>query len=312
MKIAEPYHEGELFVQEKVSETQTAQRNGGVIAAAIMPGAWRFIEQQPMAVAGSLDGAGNAWASLLFGQPGFMKVADERTAEFDLTKTVSNSHDPFWKNIESNPEIGMLVIELATRRRLRINGKLQYINSEHLRLNVAQSYPNCPKYIQRRHAVVLREINADKRLNAPRTDDNLSIEQLDWIRRADTFFVASAHPKRGVDTSHRGGNPGFVQILDERTLRVPDYAGNSMYNTLGNFVVNPRAGLVFFDFEASRTLQLVGRAEIQWHLDDPDERSGGTHRFWDFTVERWLELDLPQRIAWEFLDYSPFNPNLTK
>ena len=309
MKIAEPYHEGELFVQQKVGETAAAERNGGVIADSIMPGALRFIEQQPMAVVGSLDAAGNAWASLLFGKPSFMKAVDERTAEFDLTQTVSNRHDPFWKNIEINSEIGMLVIELATRRRLRLNGEIRMSGSDYLRLEVKQSYPNCPKYIQRRHAAVLRQINTDRHLIEPRTGNGLQTGHLDWVRRADTFFVASSHPERGVDASHRGGNPGFVQILDEQKLRVPDYIGNSMFNTLGNFVVNPRAGLVFLDFEANRTLQLIGRAEIQWRLDDTEERSGGTHRFWDFTVERWMELDLPKAIDWEFLDYSPFNPD---
>ena len=59
---------------------------------------------------------------------------------------------------------------------------------------------------------------------------------------ADTFFVASAHAERGVDASHRGGLPGFVRVLGDRTLEIPDYPGNSMFNTLGNPAADPRAG----------------------------------------------------------------------
>ena len=142
----------------------------------------------------------------------------------------------------------------------------------------------------------------------PRSGGILSPSQRASIGAADTFFVASAHSERGVDVSHRGGNPGFVEVLDERTLRVPDYAGNSMFNTLGNFVANPRAGLLFIDFDANRTLQLVGTAEIQWELDESNDRTGGTRRYWDFTGERWLERELTHHVEWELLDYSPFNP----
>ena len=128
------------------------------------------------------------------------------------------------------------------------------------------------------------------------------------IAGSDTFFVASSHPERGVDVSHRGGNPGFVEVLDERTLRVPDYVGNGLYNTLGNFVSHPQAGLLFIDFDAGTTLQLIGVPKIRWELDRADDRTGGTRRYWDFTVQRWLVREIPQRVECEFLDYSPFNP----
>ena len=81
-----------------------------------------------------------------------------------------------------------------------------------------------------------------------------------------------------------------------------------MFNTLGNFVANPRAGLLFIDFDANRTLQLIGTPEVRWDLDESNDRTGGTRRYWDFTVERWLERELAHRVEWELLDYSPFNP----
>ena len=92
----------------------------------------------------------------------------------------------------------------------------------------------------------------------------LSSQHQRLIARADTFFIATDHPESGADISHRGGNPGFVRIVDSRRLAIPDYSGNNMFNTLGNIVANPRVGLLFIGFESGRTLQLTGRATIDW------------------------------------------------
>ncbi len=307
MRIENPYHKGELLVQQRVGVLEEGRRNGRAISNSIVKGAVKFINQQPMAILASLDKELNVWASVLVGQPGFMTAVDERTVEFDLTRIVKNAEDPFWANVEDQPEVGMLVIELATRRRLRINGRITRHAPETLRLKVEQSYPNCPQYIQRRH-ITAHTVSDTKNSWTTRRGRSLEDDQLRLIRSADTFFVASAHPTRGVDASHRGGNPGFIRVLDDRKIRIPDYAGNSMFNTLGNFAANPRAGLLFLDFESNRTLQLVSRPEIQWELDDPLHETGGTTRYWDLEVDGWLETDLPHRLEWEFLDYSPHNP----
>lgn len=309
MKLEKPFHEGEIEIQTRVGERDSASRNGTVIQDEIMVGALRFIEQQPFAVAGTLDAEENVWASILFGQKGFLKVENERTLEIDLSKTAKNESDPFWENIRENKQFGLLAIELATRRRLRINGEITEQNSQMLRLNVSESYPNCPKYIQRRSITNSAEIKIAEVPQKIKTGEVLIENQIEWIHTADTLFVASSHPERGIDASHRGGNPGFVEILDEKTLRIPDYIGNSMFNTLGNFVVNSKAGIVFFDFQNRRTLQLIGTAEIRFDLEDLKEKSGGTKRFWDFTVGRWQETVLHEFFEWEFLDFSPFNPD---
>jgi hypothetical protein len=84
-----------------------------------------------------------------------------------------------------------------------------------------------------------------------------------------------------------------------------------MFNTLGNFAVNPRSGLLIPDFENGRTLQLTGRAEVQWEVEDSHNETGGTGRFWDFTVDRWIQIDNSLPGATEFLEYSPHNPLAT-
>ena len=112
MKIQAPYHEGELQVQDRAGVRAEGERNSAVIADSIIPGAIRFIEQQRMAVLGSLDRDENVWASILAGQAGFMEATSERTITFDLSETAVNENDPFWKNITDHPQVGMLVIEL--------------------------------------------------------------------------------------------------------------------------------------------------------------------------------------------------------
>lgn len=310
MKIQNPFHEGELQVQERVGVLKEGAQNGVVIQDSIMKGALRYISQQPIAVLGSLDHEENVWASVFVGRPGFMRADDERTISFDLSTLTHNPYDPFWKNIKQNPQVGMLAIELASRRRLRINGRITRESDKKLTLNVEESYPNCPKYIQRRHITTPQQ----EENSIPRSSENgnlLGLPQQSIINKSDTFFVASVHPERGVDASHRGGNPGFVKILNDQTLRIPDYPGNSMFNTLGNFTSDPRAGLMFVDFESNRTLQLTGRAEILYDMEGGEQETGGTNRYWDFHIDRWIENSPSSQMTWEFLDYSPHNLPLT-
>ena len=108
MKIENPYHEGELQVQARVGVLDEGAMNSRVIQDSIIKGALRFINQLPMAVFGSLDQEENVWASIFVGTPGFMQAEDERLVNFDLTTMVHNPHDPFWKNIQENPQVGMV------------------------------------------------------------------------------------------------------------------------------------------------------------------------------------------------------------
>ena len=309
MKIEHPYHEGELQVQARVGALDDGAMNARVIQDSIIKGALRFLKQLPMAVFGSLDQEKNVWASVFIGTPGFIQAEDDRTVTFDLSRMMPNPDDPFWENIHTNSQVGMLAIELASRRRLRINGHITRVSDTVLQLHVEESYPNCPKYIQRRHipdsptGVAQAAFSSDQ-------GEGLGSPQSTIVTDADTFFVASVHPERGVDASHRGGRSGFVTILDARTLRIPDYVGNSMFNTLGNFTANPRTGLIFLDFESGRTLQVIGRPEILYDMEDLPDETGGTKRYWLLHIDRWLEITHAPKLNWEFLDASPYNPSV--
>ena len=88
-----------------------------------------------------------------------------------------------------------------------------------------------------------------------------------FIERCPMFFIATADAAGRPDCSHKGGLPGFVRVLDERTLAIPDYDGNGMYRTWGNVLVNPAVGLLFLDFERPRRLRVNGTARVV--ADDP-------------------------------------------
>lgn len=305
-----PFHEGELKVQKLAGEERTAAGNGTIVADNIMRGAWAFLAQQPMAVFGSRDAQDRLWASMLFGSRGFMTSVDGLSVNFDLALVSVQDGDPFWQNIETNPTVGLITIELGTRRRIRINGEIERLAEANLKLHVKEAYPNCPKYITRR--VLKTVVTGMPQSNENHGGEVIDSERRQLIERGDALFIASAHPTRGADASHRGGNPGFIEVLDESTIRIPDYPGNSMFNTFGNLVVNPSAGIVIPDFEHGLVLQLTGKAEPLFDVDDPMDATGGTGRFLIFHVSEWLQRALPADVESELLDYSPFNPKVVE
>lgn len=87
------------------------------------------------------------------------------------------------------------------------------------------------------------------------------------IERSAMFFLATTDAQGQPDCSYKGGRPGFVRVLDARTLCWPDYDGNGMFRSLGSLRVNPRVGLLFVDFEQPRRLRVNGIASVS--ADDP-------------------------------------------
>jgi uncharacterized protein len=300
------YHEGEIEAQQHAGERTIGERNGKMLTNKIIPGAINFIEKQPLFIISSQNNHGELFASLLAGEPGFIKVIDPGSIAIN-TKLINSSRlDPFWSNISAQTKTGMLFIELSSRRRFRINGKIA-LHDEILHVSIDQAYPNCPKYIQQRQHVLK---TGKPVYEVPAEHGTLLAPHLrDLIRQADTFFVASSNDAGDMDASHRGGLPGFVSIADDGALLIPDYSGNGMYNTLGNFIKNPRAGLVFPDFEHQRTLQLTGTVEICWKSND-QQPSGGTGRFWKFYPGHWILLENLKGFDWNFVEYSSFNPEI--
>jgi len=279
------YHKGELTIQKKYGEDKVANRVKRSISNSIISGAFVFIENQSMVIVSSEDESGDVWISILFGKSGLTKVIDEDTISFNKELIYNSHEDIFFKNSTAKKEIGAIFIELGSRKRYRINGNVVENEKENITINVKEAYGNCPKYIQCRLFTFSNEIA--NRETVVFTGNKLNEEQQEWISNADTFFVGSKGEKGKLDASHRGGNPGFVELLHDGSLKIPDYVGNSMYNTLGNILENSNAGLLFINFKNGNTLQLNGSATLLFdqHTITDKERTSGTGRYWVFKVE---------------------------
>jgi hypothetical protein len=298
------FHTGELEVQALAGVREQAARLGRSIHAAIPAAAREFLQAQRLAVIGSVGRDGGVWASLLAGEPGFLRAPEERTLQIEAAPLPG---DPLREHLEPGAPIGVLAIELESRRRMRLNGQLtRRLPGGGFEVEASEVYSNCPKYIQKREIAGEWAAGAPGP-EAPRIGDRLSTEQRRWIERADTFFLASFHPERGADASHRGGMPGFARASSGRTLEFPDYSGNNLFQTLGNLAVNPKAGLLFLDFERGSTLQLTGEASIDW-TSQRRAQLAGAERVVDFRIERVVELTGAVPLRWRLVEPSPFNP----
>jgi predicted pyridoxine 5'-phosphate oxidase superfamily flavin-nucleotide-binding protein len=296
------YHSGELEVQARAGTQDMACRVSKSIHASIPPAAREFLRNQAMAILSTVDPNGRVWASLLTGQPGFLHATGERTVQIDATPVPG---DPLSESLRVGDRVGLLAIEFATRRRMRINGMVAAYRDGHLSVQTDQVYANCPKYIQAR--VASGQGGHEGAVQAVRRAVRFTDEHQRWIEQADTFFIASFHEASGADVSHRGGNPGFIHVENGNTLVWPDYSGNQMFQSLGNISVNPNAGLLFIDFESGSTLQLTGQAHVIWD-NDQVRAFAGAERLVEFHIEQVIEIIGASPLRWRLVEYSPFNP----
>lgn len=302
-----PWHAGEVALQRQAGVAERMEQVGRqVLRPYLIEQHRQFYPQLPFVALGAVDAQGNAWASLRAGRPGFLQAPDAFALRVELPRDPA---DPAEAGMEDGAALGLLGIELHTRRRNRLNGSIRR-RAGGFDLLVRQSYGNCPRYIQQRDFSFAREAGLATAL-PPRELGGLDTRARAMIAGADTFFVASyavgADGARQVDVSHRGGRPGFVRVDADGALTIPDFAGNMFFNTLGNILATGRAGLVFVDFATGDLLQLSGAAEL---LADAAEtgRFEGAGRLWRFTPRRvvWRPDALPLRWSMREGGWSPF------
>ena len=218
-------------------------------------------------------------------------------------------HDPLAETLGVGSPIGLLGIEPHTRRRNRLNGHVVRCDAAGFAVHVDQSFGNCPKYIQARKPEFVARGGA-----APTAHrlDALDEPARALIARADTFFIATAHPLAarsdtpafGVDVSHRGGKPGFVRVDGNSSLTVPDFLGNFFFNTLGNLALNPRCGLLFMDFESGDLLYLAARGEVV--AQGPELAAfAGAQRLLRLQVVSALRVTAVLPLRWSDAELSP-------
>jgi hypothetical protein len=301
MPGGDPFHDGERAVQDRAGVRANARKIGGSIADVLSEPVAFFLRQRITLYAGSVAADGSMWASQLSGPPGFVSAADERTVVIDGG---IEPGDPLRENLGAQARLALLAIDPATRRRVRVNGRVQTRAGSTLTVQVEEAFGNCPKYIQRREPVAV----AGAAGAAPVGGNRLTETQRRLVARADTFFLATFHPEVGADVSHRGGMPGFLTTPNDHTLVWGDYQGNMMFQSLGNLAVDSRAGLLVVDFEGATTLQLTGTATTDWSASRA-ATIPGAQRVIEFRLSRVVELPTGNPIRWKLVEPSPHNPS---
>jgi len=254
-----------------------------------------FFPLLPFIVVSFVDAKGHPWGTILPGVPGFVSSPMPDVLRVERAPPAG---DPFGVALREGAPVGLLGIELPTRRRNRVNGIVSACDGSGFSVAVQQAYGNCPRYIQQRDYVAARELPRDV---VGETFANLEdAEARILLDRADTMFVASYAPGPdgvpAMDISHRGGKPGFMRVDDNGSISIPDFAGNHYFNTLGNILHTGRAGLVVPDFETGDVLLVTGVAEIGMDKESLAEAARvRAERLWRVypTKGRWLRGALP-------------------
>lgn len=301
-KDASPWHAGEQALQARVGLRERLEEVGRVVMRDHMPEQHReLFGKLPTLLLGALDAEGKPWATMLHGRAGFVSSPDERTLHV-MARPAAD--DPVAPCLAEGAAVGLLGLEPHTRRRNRANGVVRSLHEGGFEVRVLQSFGNCPKYI---HARRPEPLASHRAAPARRLGPALDAVSRALLRRADTVFIASSSGARpgtaradGVDVSHRGGRPGFVHAEDTATgglrLTLPDYVGNAFFNTLGNLLAWPRAGLLVPDHDDGSVLQLAARASIVF--DGPALAAfPGAQRLLQLDVQEgcWREAALPLR-----------------
>jgi len=298
------FHPGEVAVQRRAGSRVEAERLSAMLEPAeLRGGIVAFLADRTLAVLTAKDADGRLWTSPLSGPPGFLEAVSSTTLVIHARLPEG---DPL-HGLPAGQQAGLVVVELAARRRVRVNGTLAVAGDDALVVEVEQAYGNCPQYIHQR---LLAESAGD----APDPGDvrhgaHLAAADAELIRGADTFFLGTVNPERGADTSHKGGAPGFVRVEGDQ-LWWRDYPGNNLFNSFGNLAVDPSAALLFLNFDTGETLQLSGTAEVDWTAAGRPGDEGHTGRRAVFTLQQLVAGHLlPSRQVAD--NPYPRNPALT-
>lgn len=286
MTVAVNFHRGEVQIQAE-DGVDTAALDAGVAEAfppALNTNEARFVEQRTFSIAGTIDADGRPWGSPLFGASGeLFSVVDDTTVR--VTPQVIDG-DPLIENIEATGELGILYFQPSRRRRAKSLGRGTLESDGAITYQMRRNYGLCTKYIFKRdHDGEFDQTGSGR--PQPTTSRHLGHDDQTQLEASDTVFVVSHHDEHGTDPTHRGGPKGFVTVVDDTTVSLPDYPGNGMFQTLGNLLLDDRIGLTSIDFHTGRTVQLTGHGSIV--ASDPD----------DIYSKRTLHIDITEvRTTW--------------
>lgn len=289
------WHDGE----KKMHKLLRVPEHDNPTVSMLSQQAARMLQIAPLIAIGTLDSQDRPWTTIWGGAKGLSQPLGNSL--IGVKTFVDRMHDPVVDILYgSNQEgevvreqgdgrmIGGLAIDLTTRKRVKIFGRLvagavapvqehdeddDEKKDKSVRVNeiaahqvqlvcrIDQSLGNCPKYLNS------KDIRPEKVASSLLSQSaDLIPGAVDLIKKSDLFFVSSSHSRHDMDTNHRGGPPGFVRTFKTPSgqwqLYWPEYSGNRLYQTLGNLQETPLAGLVFPDFQTGDVLYLTGHTEI--------------------------------------------------
>ena len=290
------WHPGEVALQRVAgSEEMLAPHAPRILLPFMIDQLRNFFPLLPFIVVSFVDEEERPWGTILPGSPGFVWSPTPDTLRIERKPPAG---DPFAAALREGIAIGLLGIELPTRRRNRVNGIVSACDTTGFTVTVQQAYGNCPKYILPRGYTALKALPDHIEASAFADLDDEEAQSL--LNTADTIFVASFAPgpdgSPSMDISHRGGKPGFIRVDQDRGLTIPDFAGNRFFNTLGNILLTGRACLVVPSFATGDVLLLAGNAEVSL-TEDSDSKAAefGAERLWHMRPRQgqWLRGALP-------------------
>lgn len=251
---ASRFHEGERAVHARVGVQEQARRASAVIRDSLPHGIERWLRRQRLAIL-SLEDEARYAAALVTGRRGFVRAEGlgrlaVRVGAAPLPRAALSPGSP----------AALLLLDPERGERFRVNGRVARCDDGLLVLSVREAFPNCPQGVVRRKVGLLaRPVRGEARRLDPGGG-----EVRDALARADTVFLATGHPERGLDVSHKSGEPGFVAVAAPGRLILPDRDGNRLFQSLGNLEVDPRFTLLVPDFERRTTVELRGRATVRY------------------------------------------------
>ncbi len=278
--IKDPFHDGEKFLQTRAGAREILADVAHNFVKTEMPEQHQeFYPLLSSLYLGFAQKDGSPVAKLLVGKPGFVSISSARFVNIQSPgEHLSNA-------LFIGQNVGGLGLLASVKRRNRFFGKVVKNTPDLLQIEIDQAYGNCPKYIVPRE---FSPLPASQSMTSGISFETFPAEVKAIIAKADTFFIASAcqamDPEHdgAADISHRGGPPGFIEIMSDRKFRVPDYRGNYFFNTFGNLQTNKRASILFVQWDKGNVIELHGNVEIHW--DDHSEVDGPHKRYWEFEL----------------------------
>lgn len=337
--MAMDWHDGEKEMHNLMRVPEQDNPTNSLLS----PNAARSLVQYPLIAVGVVDSSKRPWTTVWGGAPGLGEPLGDSI--IGIKTLVDRKHDPVVeilfggdregevvKEEGTGRMVSALTLDLETRRRQKLYGRmvagavaevkqdqdgrpeertdspLDAAHQVQLVCRIDQSLGNCPKYLNKK---AIRPAKIHSRLESESA--NLVSDAVDLIRKADLFFVSSTHSETDMDTNHRGGQPGFVRAQQSSIgtweLYWPEYSGNRLYQTLGNFRDTPQAGLFFGDFKRGDALYLTGTTEVLIGSDAASvlPRSNLAVKF-SATAARFVREGLPFRGT--PIEDSPYNPKI--